>query len=84
MADPIQLNNKKGPDNGEFSNYLEAKLDELVTANRILGRENVYDAFGHVSIKHPDRDDRYFLSSLVRLSGLRLTTSWNSHLTEIR
>ena len=46
----------------EFSNYLEAKLDELVTANRILGRENVCDAFGHVSIRHPDRDDRYFLS----------------------
>ena len=46
----------------EFSNYLEAKLDELVTANRILGRENVCDAFGHVSIRHPDQDDRYFLS----------------------
>ena len=46
----------------EFSNYLEAKLDELVTANRILGRENVCDAFGHVSIRHPARDDRYFLS----------------------
>ena len=46
----------------EFSNYLEAKLDELVTANRILGRENVCDAFGHVSIRHPDRKDRYFLS----------------------
>ena len=41
----------------EFSNYLEAKLDELVTANRILGRENVCDAFGHVSIRHPDRCD---------------------------
>ena len=46
----------------EFSNYLEAKLDELVTANRILGNENVCDAFGHVSIRHPGRNDRYFLS----------------------
>lgn len=46
----------------EFSNYLEAKLDELVTANRILGKENVCDAFGHVSIRHPGRNDRYFLS----------------------
>jgi ribulose-5-phosphate 4-epimerase/fuculose-1-phosphate aldolase len=44
------------------NSYLEAKLDELVTANRILGRENVCDAFGHVSIRHPDRDDRYFVS----------------------
>ncbi|HAN81317.1 MAG TPA: class II aldolase family protein, partial [Gammaproteobacteria bacterium] len=46
----------------EFSNYLEAKLDELVTANRILGNENVCDAFGHVSVRHPGRNDRYFLS----------------------
>jgi len=37
-------------------------LDELVTANRILAREGVVDSFGHVSIRHPDRDDRYVLS----------------------
>lgn len=46
----------------QLSNYLDAKLDELVTANRILGREGVCDAFGHVSIRHPDRIDRFFLS----------------------
>jgi HCOMODA/2-hydroxy-3-carboxy-muconic semialdehyde decarboxylase len=37
-------------------------LEELVTANRILAREGVVDAFGHVSIRHPERADRFFLS----------------------
>src|SRR5919106_2869196 len=37
-------------------------LEELVTANRILAREGVVDSFGHVSIRHPDRPDRYILS----------------------
>jgi HCOMODA/2-hydroxy-3-carboxy-muconic semialdehyde decarboxylase len=37
-------------------------FEELVTANRILAREGVVDSFGHVSIRHPDRPDRYLLS----------------------
>jgi ribulose-5-phosphate 4-epimerase/fuculose-1-phosphate aldolase len=37
-------------------------LDELVTANRILAREGVVDSFGHVSIRHPDRPNRFVLS----------------------
>ena len=37
-------------------------LQELVTANRILARERVVDAYGHVSIRHPSRPDRYILS----------------------
>ena len=41
---------------------LQEALDELVTANRILGREGVVDAFGHVSIRHPQFPDRYVLS----------------------
>src|SRR6266571_1381249 len=41
---------------------LTQALDELVTANRILAREGVVDSFGHVSIRHPDRPDRYILS----------------------
>jgi ribulose-5-phosphate 4-epimerase/fuculose-1-phosphate aldolase len=39
-----------------------AALAELVTANRILAREGVVDAFGHVSIRHPARPDVYCLS----------------------
>jgi HCOMODA/2-hydroxy-3-carboxy-muconic semialdehyde decarboxylase len=41
---------------------LTEALDELVTANRILAREGVVDAFGHVSLRHPEIADRYILS----------------------
>ncbi|MDH3739897.1 MAG: class II aldolase/adducin family protein [Alphaproteobacteria bacterium] len=37
-------------------------IADLVIANRILGREGVCDAFGHISVRHPDRSDRYLLS----------------------
>ena len=37
-------------------------IDELVTANRILASENVVDAFGHISVRHPDKPGHYFLS----------------------
>ena len=40
----------------------DQQLQDLVTANRILAREEVVDAFGHVSIRHPDNPDRYILS----------------------
>jgi ribulose-5-phosphate 4-epimerase/fuculose-1-phosphate aldolase len=35
---------------------------ELALANRILANENVFDAFGHVSLRHPDDPNRYLLS----------------------
>jgi hypothetical protein len=35
---------------------------ELAVANRILAHEGIIDAFGHVSIRHPDDPGRYFLS----------------------
>jgi HCOMODA/2-hydroxy-3-carboxy-muconic semialdehyde decarboxylase len=41
---------------------LDAALDELVIANRILAHEGVIDAFGHISIRHPERPDRYFMA----------------------
>jgi ribulose-5-phosphate 4-epimerase/fuculose-1-phosphate aldolase len=41
---------------------LQAALDDLVIANRILANEGVIDAFGHVSLRHPGRPDRYFLA----------------------
>ncbi len=41
---------------------LDRVLEELVTANRILAREEVVDSFGHVSVRHPQRPDRYLLS----------------------
>ena len=41
---------------------LDLALEELVTANRILAREEVVDSFGHVSARHPERPDRFLLS----------------------
>ncbi len=37
-------------------------IDEIVIANRILAAEGITDAYGHVSVRHPDRPDRYLLS----------------------
>ncbi|HEY7064338.1 MAG TPA: class II aldolase/adducin family protein [Chloroflexota bacterium] len=37
-------------------------LRDLMIANRILANEGVLDAFGHVSIRHPDRPDHYVIS----------------------
>ncbi len=44
------------------SKAVEGALADLVIANRILANEGVIDAFGHVSVRHPERDDRYFLA----------------------
>jgi ribulose-5-phosphate 4-epimerase/fuculose-1-phosphate aldolase len=41
---------------------LSEHLDELVVANHILAHEGVVDSFGHVSLRHPERPDRFFLS----------------------
>jgi ribulose-5-phosphate 4-epimerase/fuculose-1-phosphate aldolase len=37
-------------------------IEELAVANRILGHENVIDAFGHVSVRHPKDPGRYLLA----------------------
>jgi ribulose-5-phosphate 4-epimerase/fuculose-1-phosphate aldolase len=37
-------------------------LFDLVLANKILAYEDTCDAWGHVSIRHPDHPDRYLLS----------------------
>jgi ribulose-5-phosphate 4-epimerase/fuculose-1-phosphate aldolase len=36
--------------------------NELVAANRILASANVVDAFGHVSVRHPDDPSRFLMS----------------------
>ena len=41
---------------------IDALINELVLANRILAGQGVVDAFGHVSVRHPDKPDRFFLS----------------------
>src|SRR4051794_23299355 len=35
---------------------------DLVVANRILANETIVDAYGHVSIRHPDKPNRFFLA----------------------
>lgn len=41
---------------------LKSAIDELVIANRIVAAEKVCDAFGHVSMRHPDNPERFLLS----------------------
>jgi HCOMODA/2-hydroxy-3-carboxy-muconic semialdehyde decarboxylase len=41
---------------------LDTLLNDLVIANRILAKEDVVDAYGHVSVRHPDKPDHFFLS----------------------
>ncbi|HZS83522.1 MAG TPA: class II aldolase/adducin family protein [Stellaceae bacterium] len=41
---------------------LDEQVYDLAVANRILAREDVVDGYGHVSIRHPGRADRFFVS----------------------
>lgn len=41
---------------------LERMLQDLVIANRILAKEEVVDAYGHVSVRHPDNPTHFFLA----------------------
>lgn len=41
---------------------LQRAIGDLVIANRILAKEEVVDAYGHVSIRHPNKPDHYLLS----------------------
>src|SRR6516164_214186 len=41
---------------------LDTVIKDLVIANRILAREDVVDAYGHVSIRHPDNPKHFFLA----------------------
>ena len=37
-------------------------ITELVVANRILAKEDVVDAYGHVSVRNPENPERFFLA----------------------
>ena len=43
-------------------NELERAIRDVVVANRILAHEDVVDAYGHVSVRHPTKPDHYLLS----------------------
>ena len=51
------------------------EFEQLVAANRILAQEQVVDAFGHISLRHPEQPHHYILSrsrapELVKLDDL--------------
>src|SRR5882724_9610408 len=37
-------------------------IQDLVIANRILAKEDVVDAYGHVSIRHPDNPNHFLIA----------------------
>ena len=41
---------------------LKPLIQDLVIANRILTREDVVDAYGHVSVRHPDNPHRFLIA----------------------
>ncbi|AYD64507.1 class II aldolase/adducin family protein [Achromobacter sp. B7] len=41
---------------------INALIEDLVVANRILARFGVLDGFGHVSVRHPDNPGHFLLS----------------------
>ena len=41
---------------------LKSVIRELAAANRILAHEGVVDAYGHISVRHPDDPTKYLLS----------------------
>ena len=41
---------------------LTRAIRDLVIANRILANEGVVDAYGHISLRHPEHPDRFLLS----------------------
>jgi len=45
-----------------MADVLADTLYELIVSTRILCNENVLDAFGHVSVRHPHDPQRYFIS----------------------
>jgi ribulose-5-phosphate 4-epimerase/fuculose-1-phosphate aldolase len=43
-------------------NSRDILIKDLVIANRILANEDVVDAYGHVSVRHPDKPNHFFIS----------------------
>jgi HCOMODA/2-hydroxy-3-carboxy-muconic semialdehyde decarboxylase len=45
-----------------MANTRDALLQDLVIANRILAKEDVVDAYGHISVRNPENPKSFFLS----------------------
>ncbi len=44
---------------------LDAAIDDLVAANRILAAQGILPGYGHVSVRHPTNPDRYLVSRSI-------------------
>jgi ribulose-5-phosphate 4-epimerase/fuculose-1-phosphate aldolase len=44
---------------------IDTLIQDLVIANRILSNEDVVDAYGHISVRNPDKPKHFFLSRSV-------------------
>lgn len=47
-------------------------LRELAIANRILAHEQVFDSYGHVSVRHPTKPERFYLAASVSPEQVRI------------
>ena len=56
LSDTIQAHVSPGHHN--MSNA-DTVIQDLVIANRILAKEDVVDAYGHISIRHPDNPKHF-------------------------
>lgn len=50
---------------GQSSPPPASMISDLVAANRILAMEGVLDGMGHVSVRHPQRPDRFLLARSI-------------------
>jgi ribulose-5-phosphate 4-epimerase/fuculose-1-phosphate aldolase len=46
----------------EMTSTLDGAKSDVVSMNRILGNEGILDAYGHVSVRHPEDPQRFLLS----------------------
>jgi len=53
---------------------LDDLLRDLVIANRILSKEDVVDAYGHISVRHPYNSKRFFMSRSLPPNWSNATT----------
>jgi hypothetical protein len=44
---------------------LDTVIQDLVIANRILAKVDVVDAYGHVSVRHPENPSHFLISRLI-------------------
>jgi HCOMODA/2-hydroxy-3-carboxy-muconic semialdehyde decarboxylase len=57
-------------DAGDATPVDRAVLEDLAVANRILFDQGVVDAFGHISLRHPHRPDRFLLARNMAPGGV--------------